>query len=314
MGSSARHLATVTLAAIALSAWTSAAQAGQTGRRPDAQGQQDQPAAPPRTPRRAILYASPADIQQVQIALKTAGFPPGRVDGAWDEAATTALIAFQRTHGIDASGHVDLMTLVALGLPGVLTGEAPAPASGQAVAPSAANQEGTPLYASPASVRKVQEALDAAAIKARSEATPDNILGVWHDGTAKSAAAFQAAHGLAPTGTLDLELFHALGLDELLAQPKPARVLMLTDAQAPFAGAPLELGPAAVRLVQQALAKDTRQLAVDGHWKEEDVKALGEFQQTRHLEPTGALNLRTIRALGFAHPLVDLAQAGGPPS
>ena len=41
----------------------------------------------------------------------------------------------------------------------------------------------------------------------------------------------------------------------------------------------------------------------DGKWSDADAGALKKFQEAQKLEPTGSLNLRTLRALGFANPL-----------
>ncbi len=254
------------------------------------------------------IYLSPGAVRQVQTALKGAGFAPDKTDGVWGDGSTKALTAFQARKGIDPSGHPNLMTLVALGLPQLLDGE-PA-AAGAPLSKEALAGGGTPLYLSAAGVRQVQMSLEAKQAAAKRTTIPGNILGVWHANSEKAAREFQKAQGLAETGAPDLELIHALGLDAILNRPGPADVLMLTDDQAPFAGAEMQAGPAVVQTIQQTLDKrGVKPGATDGHWTAETKKAVQAFQQAQGLAATGNLDLETLRALGFAHPLTDLAQA-----
>ncbi|MDE3155908.1 MAG: peptidoglycan-binding protein [Acidobacteriota bacterium] len=256
------------------------------------------------------IHLSPAAVQQVQRALKAAGFAPDRVDGLWSEGTARAVRGFQDRKGLDASGHPNLMTLVALGLPQLLEGGAPTPGAGDPPSKDAIAAGGTPLYFSPAAVREIQLALQQRAVQAKSTAIPGNILGVWHAGSEKSAAEFQKRQGLAETGAADLETIHALGLDALVARPAPGNVEMLTPEQAPFGGLEIQAGPALVQVIQQALARQGMAPgAPTGRWTNETADAVRKLQEARGLVATGHLDLETLHALGFTHPLADLAQA-----
>jgi peptidoglycan hydrolase-like protein with peptidoglycan-binding domain len=303
-GNFRQRLILVAPVVMALVAWGPVAQAGQNRRGPRSQ-EATAPAPPPAT---ATIHLSPAAVRQVQLALTAAGFKPDRTDGVWDAAGAKAVMQFQAKKNLDPSGHLDLMTIVAIGLPQLLDGEPPAaggPWSKEAVAGG-----GAPLYMSPATVRKIQLALEQKAIAAKSTNIPGNILGVWHAGSEKSAKEFQKAHGLAPLGVADLELVHALQLDAILNRPAADNVLMLTSEQAPFGGVEVQLGPDLITVVQQALEKHGMKAgATPGRWTPETVEAVRTFQQSQKLAPTGNLDLETLRALGFTHPLADLVQA-----
>ena len=65
--------------------------------------------------------ASPADpysglISSVQQRLRTLGFDPGPVNGAFGEKTQAALAQFQLYAGVNASGQLDDRTLDALGI------------------------------------------------------------------------------------------------------------------------------------------------------------------------------------------------------
>jgi hypothetical protein len=55
------------------------------------------------------------DYTQIQVLLEDAGFDPGPIDGHWGPRTQRALAAFQRDHGLRASGQPDAATLDALG-------------------------------------------------------------------------------------------------------------------------------------------------------------------------------------------------------
>jgi peptidoglycan hydrolase-like protein with peptidoglycan-binding domain len=54
-------------------------------------------------------------VRQVQRALETKGFDPGRIDGVAGPATRAAVQKFQDHFGIKASGEIDNQTLFALG-------------------------------------------------------------------------------------------------------------------------------------------------------------------------------------------------------
>ncbi len=302
------------LGALLISAAMARAQGG--GRQPAARpAEKPQAAAEPAAPAETV-YLSPSAVRDIQTALEAAGHDPGAATGVWSGHAAEALMAFQSAHAIEPSGHVDLRTLVALKMSGVIDGQPPmsraaappAPAvvpAAQPAEPAAAPRvEPVPLFVDPVIVAGVQQAL------LKSGVIPDNVLGFWRDATTKVTREYQRAHNLDPTGTVDLQLIHALGLDGLLAQPPAKGVEIMSDSQAPFAGVPLAIGPTGLRRLQQALEKKGfKTAAADGRWTDDTADAVKRFQEANGLDATGRLDPTTIRALGFEHPLVDLARA-----
>ena len=58
--------------------------------------------------------ASGAEVTALQTGLKNKGFPPGAVDGNFGPGTEAAVLAFQKSEGIPASGIVDAQTAAAL--------------------------------------------------------------------------------------------------------------------------------------------------------------------------------------------------------
>jgi Putative peptidoglycan binding domain len=270
------------------------------------------PAEPPATPG-VPVYISPGVVQLVQKKLVSLGFPVPSVSGAWGEMSSAALAKFQAKNGLDAGGDLDELTLGALGIAQVLKGELP-PGAEAPVSPQAEATGGGPLYASPRLTRLVQAKLTEAGY------ATDNLFGIWLAGSETAARNFQKAKGLDITASLDLRLLNALGLASFLLDPKPGKlptdsvVQILADKAVIFTGAPISIGPAGVKQVQLALQhRGFKEVAADGKWSETASAAVKRFQESQKLEQTGSLNLRTLKALGFANPLGDLDQAGPTP-
>jgi peptidoglycan hydrolase-like protein with peptidoglycan-binding domain len=252
------------------------------------------------------LYISPGIVQLVQQKLLALALPVPTVSGAWGDHSAAALRAFQARNGLEESGDLDELTLVALGLPEVLSGEIP-PGADAPVSAQAAATGGAPLHASPRLTRVVQNKLTEAGYPT------DNVFGIWLAGSETAARNYQKAKGLEPTGAIDLRLIHELGLTESARTPKPGKLptdgvaQILSEKALPFTGTPISISPVGVRQVQQALQRrGFKDVAADGRWTEESAAALRKFQESQSLEVTGSLNLRTLRALGFANPLSDL--------
>jgi peptidoglycan hydrolase-like protein with peptidoglycan-binding domain len=276
------------------------------GQKPAPGNQSTDKPAPPPGPAAAPIYISPAVVQHVQQRLLSMGFPVPAVNGGWGDNTSAAVAAFQRSKGLDPGGDLDEVTLAALGLPEVLNGEVPADA--RPVASLGAAGSGAPLSASPHLARLVQNKLTEIGFPT------DNLFGIWMAGSESAARAFQKSKNLEPTGALDLRLLHALDLAAPLVEPKPGArskydsVAQILDARAhPFTGVPLSVGPAGIRQVQDALRqKGMKDVVADGKWTDESGAALKKFQEANKLEPTGTINLATLRALGFARPLAEL--------
>jgi hypothetical protein len=56
-------------------------------------------------------------VMAAQQALSKSGYEPGAADGKWGEATSSAVMKFQQSHGLTASGDLDASTLSALGVP-----------------------------------------------------------------------------------------------------------------------------------------------------------------------------------------------------
>jgi peptidoglycan hydrolase-like protein with peptidoglycan-binding domain len=152
--------------------------------------------------------------------------------------------------------------------------------------------------AAPAVRARTPADLDAAAIRAVQQALARQGLrigaadGVWGERTRSALAQFQRARGMPASGDLDAHTLAALGLLPDAANRAPVRA----DGGPP---GPATLDPAAVRLIQQALAARGHELAVDGQWGERTADALRTFQRTQGLEPLGEPDVYTLAALGL---------------
>jgi peptidoglycan hydrolase-like protein with peptidoglycan-binding domain len=248
-------------------------------------------------------------VQLVQQKLLSLGYPVPSISGAWGETSSAALARFQEKAGLDPGGDLDELTLLALEMPQVLQGEIP-PGADAPVTPQAASSGGAPLALSPGTTRMLQTKLNEAGFPT------DNVFGIWMAGSETAARSFQKAKGLDITSTLDLRIVHALGLTSALTEPKPGKLptdsvaQILSEKAAAFTGAPVFIGPAGIRQVQLALQqRGHKEVAVDGRWSEANAQSLKKFQESQKLEPTGSVNLRTLRVLGFKRPLAELDHA-----
>lgn len=280
---------------------------------PPAPGNQTpaKPAEPPLTPG-IPLYISPGVVQLVQQKLLSLGYPVASVSGAWGETSSAALAKFQEKAGLDPGGDLDELTLLTLEMPQVLQGEVP-PGAEAPVTPQAAATGGAPVSLSPRATRLLQTNLTEKGFPT------DNVFGIWLAGSGEAARNFQKARGLDITGTLDLRIIHALGLTSALTDPKPGKLptdsvaQILSDRAVAFTGAPVFIGPAGIRQIQIALQRHGhKEVVPNGKWSEQNSQSLKTFQEAQKLEPTGSVNLRTLRVLGFKQPLAEIDQT--PPS
>jgi hypothetical protein len=274
----------------------------------------NQPPAEPAPTPGIPLYVSPGIVQFVQQKLVSLGFAVPSISGAWGDTSSAALAKFQGKNGLDAGGDLDELTLLALGLPQVLQGEIP-PGADAPVSAQAASTGGAQVQASPRLTRLLQNKLT------ESGFPTDNVFGVWMAGSDTAVRNFQKAKGLDITATLDLRVLHHLGLTTSLTDPKPGK--LPTDSVAPvlseravaFTGAPIFIGPAGIRQIQNALAaRGFKEINSDGKWTEQSSAVLKKFQEAQKLDVTGSVNLRTLKLLGFANPLADLDQAPAAPA
>ncbi|HUE87024.1 MAG TPA: peptidoglycan-binding domain-containing protein [Vicinamibacterales bacterium] len=261
-----------------------------------------EPAPVPGTP----LHISPGIVKLIQGKLVSMGHPIPTVSGAWGELSAKGLAEFQRKQGLDPGGDLDELTLTALGMPEVLRGEVPAGGDAPVSAPAAATG-GAPLAVSPRLTRVVQNKLTQFGFPTH------NVVGIWITEIDNSPRNFQKSKGLDVTNTLDLQLLHALDLTESLTNPQPGKLPtdaiteVLTDDALLLTGTPLRISAVGLRQVQTALIRQGhKEITADGKWSDGVSAAVKKFQESQKLDATGSLDLRTLRALGFAHPLSEL--------
>lgn len=246
------------------------------------------------------VYASPAQVRRIQQRLNQQGFDAGSVDGRWSERTQRAARSFQQAHDLAPTGRLDTDLLAALEMTDILEGEVPG-AGGKPESAAGAEGDGAPVHVSPGVVRQVQQQLNRAGFDAGA------VDGSWGPSTAEAARKYQRAKGLEPTGTLDLALLQALGLQNALTEgtPQAKRAGALEGT-----GAPLYLSPAQVRQVQQRLDKEGfNPGAADGIWGSGTREAARSFQENRGLEPTGTLTLPMLATLGLSVTKLTVALA-----
>jgi peptidoglycan endopeptidase LytE len=263
------------------------------------------PAEPPPLPG-TVLHVSPGIVRLVQEKLVSMGHPMPTVSGAWGELSAKGLAEYQRKQGLSPGGDLDELTLTALGMPEVLRGEVPAGADAP-VSASAAASGGAPLAVSPRLTRVLQTKLTQAGFPTH------NVVGIWIAEIDNSPRNFQKSKGLDITNTLDLQMLHALELTDSFTNPPPGQLptdaiaKVLTDDAQLLTGTPLSISAIGLRQVQTALIqKGHKEIAADGKWSDAVAAAVKKFQESQKLDVSGTLDLRTLRAMGFASPLTEL--------
>ncbi|MEX6504991.1 peptidoglycan-binding protein [Jiella sp. M17.18] len=186
--------------------------------------------------------------------------------------------------------------------------------SSQRITQEQARYRGTEIYISPAGTRQIQQALNQKGYNVGA------VNGVWGKGSARAAANFMQAQGLAPSGSVTVSLVRSLGLGNLLGggagagtqgagQSTNQRIAQESAAQ--NGGAPLTISPAGVRVVQQALNQMGYNVGgVTGRWTQQTSQAAANFEQARGLEPVGLLDVSLIQTLGIGNQVYAGGNAG----
>jgi peptidoglycan hydrolase-like protein with peptidoglycan-binding domain len=145
----------------------------------------------------------------------------------------------------------------------------------------------TPADLGPAAVRAIQQALDRQGLQA------GPVDGVWGERTVSAIGNFQRARGMPASGELDAHTLAALGfLPAGADRPTPRRPGQALGAA--------DLDPAAIRMIQQALAqRGYLNSPADGVWGENTVSAVRALQRAQGLEPLGEPDVYTLAALGL---------------
>ena len=258
------------------------------------------------------LYISPGIVKMIQGKLLAMGYSMPTVSGAWGDNSAAGLAQFQRKQGLDPGGDLDELTLAALGMPQVLMGDVPA-GGDMPVSASAAASGGARVSASPRLTRVIQNQLTQAGFPTH------NVFGIWITDIDNAPRNFQKAKGLDITNTLDLQLIHFLGVTDSLTNPAPGKLAtdsiaqILSDQAVLMTGTPLSISAFGIRQIQTALQqRGFKEVLPDGKWSEGTAAALKTFQEAQKLEATGSVNLRTLKALGFNNPLVELDKPTAP--
>jgi peptidoglycan hydrolase-like protein with peptidoglycan-binding domain len=94
-----------------------AAPARRTRRKPSAHAVQKAPARPARTTWRPGQTApTPGRYKEIQEALAKKGYLHGDANGVWNQDSADALRRFQQDQSLQASGKLDSLSIIALGL------------------------------------------------------------------------------------------------------------------------------------------------------------------------------------------------------
>jgi peptidoglycan hydrolase-like protein with peptidoglycan-binding domain len=157
-------------------------------------------------------------VRQVQTALKSRGFDPGRIDGVMGPKTTTAIRSFQSSRGLNASGMIDESTMSALQIkpaagPTANASNSPSPRQDPQFPDPLPqiHQSGGDIGVGPTAfdledVREAQMAL-----KNRGY-DPGETNGMVSSQTQAAVRQFQMANGLPITGRLDQRTQAALGI------------------------------------------------------------------------------------------------------
>jgi peptidoglycan hydrolase-like protein with peptidoglycan-binding domain len=122
------------------------------------------------------------------------GYRTGGVDGRMGPQTQSAIRSFQKAEKLEPTGQLNRQTLVALGVQKEGDSQADSANAGERYAP--------------ATIRKVQQTLNARGFKAG----PAN--GTLGESTRKALSAYQKSENLEPTGRLNDRTLAALGIDE----------------------------------------------------------------------------------------------------
>ncbi|MFW3617110.1 peptidoglycan-binding domain-containing protein [Billgrantia antri] len=272
------------------------------------------------------VYLSTASVRQIQQALNQQGFDVGQVDGQWTDTTAQAAGNYQQSNGLEPTGTPTIQLINALGLSNVLSGGQGGGGQGgggqggggqggdMQWSQEESQGSGTPIYVSTAGVRQIQQALNQQGYEI------GQVDGLWGNSTSQAARNFQQAQGLEPNGQLNVQLISAIGLNQQLlsggqggggqsqggggqgqgGQGGQGSNMQWSQEQAQSSGTPLWVSPAVVRQIEQTLNQNGFDVEnVDGQWEDSTTQAVGNYQQSNGLEPTGTLTTELLNSLGM---------------
>lgn len=162
-----------------------------------------------------VARAADPEIERMQSILRDLGFYKGAVDGLTGPATRSAVAAYQKTVGLDATGEIDAALLEHLGAKtttaGIAPRPAPAPRDERAKAPKAAVPAAVPS-APPAPTAAATRESDPRIVKIQAGLKAFGNDGIEPDGvvgsrTRAAIKEFQALFGLPVTGEPDEALY-----------------------------------------------------------------------------------------------------------
>jgi peptidoglycan hydrolase-like protein with peptidoglycan-binding domain len=154
------------------------------------------------------LMISPAGVRQIQQELNKRGYDVGRVDGQWGDSTARAAMHFQKANGLEPNGKPDVNLIAALGGTQAIfksSGQSSGGGNKMQWAQEEATGPGVAVWASPATVRQIQQGLNQAGYDV------GRVDGQWGQQTVRAVQDFQRTRGLEPTGTLTTSLLASIG-------------------------------------------------------------------------------------------------------
>lgn len=252
------------------------------------------------------------DVTRLQQAIVARGFTlRGGITGNFNEATRSALRNLQKVAGFRPTGRVDARTAKFLGIGDIVVPAKNAAATVVQAAVKPAAQPAAPVVMFKLgdrndTVRLIQQAMLRDGIGLRGGA--DGIFGA---GTRAAVGEFQKRRGLPITGDVDQATMNAITAMTPVAAPAPAPV---AAAPAPAAGISLANLPRRgessenVRALQNALIANGVEVkgGADGVFGVATAVSITNFQQSRGLNASGALDAPTAAALGLIPSLEQL--------
>ena len=234
-------------------------------------------------PRVLQVGASGPSVKQVQQALIKRGVTVvGGADGVYGSATRQAVVRFQRSRGLSATGKVDAATAAALGLGG-------SSSSGSSIS-------GLKLGARGPAVAELQRRLIAAGVTVVGGAD-----GVFGAATQRALKLFQRWNGLKQTGRADSATVKRLPASAAAAP----QVVRTTSTSSGGSGSVVGLRQgargSAVKKVQQALARAGIAVrgGADGVFGPATKRAVVQFQRRHGITANGKVTSATAKKLGL---------------
>ncbi len=241
---------------------------------------QPQPPAPT-APAAVVAVGARGDaVKTVQSQLAAAGFAGvGKIDGIFGARTSAAVVAFQQSVGLPATGSVDAATAQALAA--AATGSTGGGNPQSALLGLAVGARGD-------AVMTLQRALIAAGVSVRGGAD-----GAFGSGTKTALMSYQQANGLAASGTVDEPTASALASGKTVTASPSGMVGLASGAAGAW-----------VKALQDALIKAGVAVrgGADGIYGSATSQAVAAFQVGQGLPSTGKVDDATAAALANPKP------------